>query len=83
MPRTSPCRRDGMGRAIAAAFYEPYAVKLWGVPANDLSGELFRRRVGVRARRGSSARRCAAVTRRRSGIPLVASGGSSRRWPRP
>jgi protoporphyrinogen oxidase len=52
--------RDGMGRAIAAAFYEPYAVKLWGVPANDLSGELFRRRVGAR----SAARVLGAALRR-------------------
>jgi protoporphyrinogen oxidase len=39
--------RRGMGPTVAAAFYEPYAIKLWGVPASELSGELYRRRVGA------------------------------------
>ena len=41
--------RAGMGRTIATGFYEPYARKLWDVAASDLSGELFRRRVGARS----------------------------------
>lgn len=41
--------RAGMGPTIATAFYEPYARKLWDVAANELSGELFRRRVGARS----------------------------------
>ena len=39
----------GLGPAVAEAFYEPYARKLFGVPADELSGELFRRRVGARS----------------------------------
>jgi protoporphyrinogen oxidase len=41
--------RAGLGPAVADAFYEPYARKLFGVPADELSGELFQRRVGARS----------------------------------
>ncbi|MEJ7561161.1 MAG: NAD(P)-binding protein [Ilumatobacteraceae bacterium] len=39
--------RRGLGGTIARRFYEPYAEKLWGTDPNELSGELFRRRVSV------------------------------------
>jgi protoporphyrinogen oxidase len=41
--------RAGLGPTVATAFYEPYARKLFGVPADELSPELFRRRVGARS----------------------------------
>lgn len=41
--------RAGLGPAVADAFYEPYARKLFGLPADELSGELFQRRVGARS----------------------------------
>jgi protoporphyrinogen oxidase len=41
--------RAGLGPAVSKAFYEPYARKLFGVPADELSPELFRRRVGARS----------------------------------
>ncbi len=41
--------RAGMGPAVASEFYEPYARKLFGVPASELSAELYRRRVGARS----------------------------------
>jgi protoporphyrinogen oxidase len=41
--------RAGLGPTVAKAFYEPYARKLFGVPADELSPELFRRRVGARS----------------------------------
>jgi protoporphyrinogen oxidase len=37
--------RRGLGSAIADAFYEPYARKLWARRGDELSAELFRRRV--------------------------------------
>jgi protoporphyrinogen oxidase len=39
--------RRSLGPAIAAAFYEPYARKLWGIEPGELSAALFRRRVGA------------------------------------
>ena len=39
--------RAGLGPTMADAFYAPYAQKLWGVPAEALSGELARRRVSA------------------------------------
>jgi len=39
--------RAGLGPTMADAFYAPYARKLWGVPADELSGELARRRVSA------------------------------------
>ena len=39
--------RRRLGPAIAEAFYEPYARKLWGVDGSELSAELFRRRVSA------------------------------------
>lgn len=41
--------RLGLGPTIAGSFYEPYAQKLWAVGADQLSAELFRRRVGTRS----------------------------------
>lgn len=38
-----------LGRAVAEEFYGPYARKLWGVGAAELSGELARRRVSARS----------------------------------
>ncbi len=54
--------RAGLGPTVTDAFYAPYATKLWGVPADQLSGELARRRVSATgpaavARRLVSARR--------------------------
>ena len=57
--------RAGLGPTMADAFYAPYVEKLWGVPPDELSGELARRRVSadgpaaiakrlVRARRGGA-----------------------------
>jgi protoporphyrinogen oxidase len=39
--------RAGLGPAIAAEFYEPYAHKLWDADPRDLAGELARRRVSA------------------------------------
>ncbi|MCB1003739.1 MAG: FAD-dependent oxidoreductase [Acidimicrobiales bacterium] len=60
--------RVGLGPTVASTFYEPYAAKLWGVPPDQLAGELARRRVSAsstsdvlarlvprRARRGAAA----------------------------
>jgi protoporphyrinogen oxidase len=41
--------RAGLGPTVASAFYEPYARKLFGVDPDELSPELFRRRVGARS----------------------------------
>ncbi len=41
--------RRHLGPTICSSFYEPYARKLWATPADDLSAELFRRRVSVRS----------------------------------
>jgi protoporphyrinogen oxidase len=41
--------RAALGTTVATSFYEPYARKLFGVPADELSPELFRRRVGARS----------------------------------
>jgi protoporphyrinogen oxidase len=41
--------RAGLGPAITGAFHEPYARKLWGLPADELDGELARRRIAVRS----------------------------------
>ena len=57
--------RAGLGPTMADAFYAPYVEKLWGVPPDQLSGELARRRVSadgpvavakrlVKARRGGA-----------------------------
>jgi protoporphyrinogen oxidase len=40
--------RAGLGPTMAEAFYFPYVEKIWGMPADELSGELARRRVGAR-----------------------------------
>ena len=39
--------RAGLGSTVTDAFYAPYAAKLWGVPAEQLAGELARRRVSA------------------------------------
>lgn len=39
--------RAGLGPTVASTFYEPYVTKLWGVPPDQLSGELARRRVSA------------------------------------
>jgi protoporphyrinogen oxidase len=39
--------RAGLGPTMADAFYAPYVEKLWGVPPDQLSGELARRRVSA------------------------------------
>ena len=39
--------RAGLGPTVASTFYEPYVTKLWGVPPEQLSGELARRRVSA------------------------------------
>ena len=39
--------RAGVGPAVSAAFYEPYASKIWGIDATELSAELYRRRVSA------------------------------------
>jgi protoporphyrinogen oxidase len=41
--------RSTLGPAVAEEFYEPYLTKLWGLPPQQLSGELARRRVGARS----------------------------------
>jgi protoporphyrinogen oxidase len=41
-----------MGPTVSGSFYEPYARKLFGVPADQLSVELYRRRVGARSGAG-------------------------------
>jgi protoporphyrinogen oxidase len=43
--------RSSLGPTLAGRFYEPYAEKLFGVPADRLSAELARRRVGARSGR--------------------------------
>jgi protoporphyrinogen oxidase len=44
--------RTHLGPTIANSFYEPYAVKLWGVQASELSAEVYRRRVSARSAAG-------------------------------
>ena len=39
--------RAGLGPTVSKAFYEPYAIKLWGLPANELDSSLARRRVSA------------------------------------
>jgi protoporphyrinogen oxidase len=39
--------RAGLGPAVAGSFYDPYIRKIWGVPPEELSGELARRRVSA------------------------------------
>ena len=41
--------RAGLGPTVAGQFYEPYVRKLWGVPPEELAGELARRRVSARS----------------------------------
>lgn len=41
--------RASLGPAMADGFYRPYVQKIWGVPPEELSGELARRRVGARS----------------------------------
>ncbi len=39
----------GLGPAMVHEFYGPYAQKLWGVPADELAGDLARRRIANNA----------------------------------
>ncbi len=39
--------RAGLGPAVLRWFYGPYAQKLWGRPADELAGDVARRRVSV------------------------------------
>lgn len=39
--------RAGLGPTVSKAFYEPYAMKLWGLPADELDASLARRRVST------------------------------------
>lgn len=39
--------RSGLGPTVAREFYEPYATKLWGLPADKLDSDLARRRVSA------------------------------------
>jgi len=39
--------RAGLGATVSRELYEPYAVKLWGLDAAELDGDLARRRVGT------------------------------------
>lgn len=55
--------RSGLGPAALAHFHGPMAAKLWGRSAEELSGELARRRIAVRDR-ASVARRLARTSRR-------------------
>jgi protoporphyrinogen oxidase len=48
--------RVGLGPTVAAAFYDPYVTKLWGVAPDELSGELARRRVSASSPRDIVAR---------------------------
>ena len=43
--------RASLGPTLAARFYAPYVEKLFGASADELSGELARRRVGARSSR--------------------------------
>ncbi|MCB1016117.1 MAG: FAD-dependent oxidoreductase [Acidimicrobiales bacterium] len=58
--------RAGLGPTVASTFYEPYVTKLWGVPPDQLAGELARRRVGARSSGAVLAR---LVPRRRGRAP--------------
>lgn len=57
--------RTGLGPTALERFHGPMATKLWGRPPEELSGELARRRIGVRDR--SSVVRRLARTARTSG----------------
>tara|TARA_B100001123_G_C15340988_1_gene1034876 strand:+ start:1364 stop:2752 length:1389 start_codon:yes stop_codon:yes gene_type:complete len=39
--------RAGLGPSVSRSFYEPYADKLWGTPADQLDADLARRRVSA------------------------------------
>jgi protoporphyrinogen oxidase len=41
--------RATLGPTMARHFYDPYAAKIWGRPAAELSGEAARRRIGARS----------------------------------
>ncbi len=36
-----------LGKTVSSEFYNPYAKKLWGIPANEIDSELARRRVSA------------------------------------
>jgi protoporphyrinogen oxidase len=62
--------RAGLGPTALADFHGPMAAKLWGRPAEELSGELARRRIAVRTSSGLARR--VARTARRSGRTFLA-----------
>lgn len=48
--------RGGLGATALERFHGPMAQKLWGIPPDELSGELARRRISVNDRRSVFAR---------------------------
>jgi protoporphyrinogen oxidase len=56
--------RGGLGPTMLAEFYGPYVEKIWGLPPEQLSGELARRRVGA-STPGSLLRRVVSPSERR------------------
>lgn len=48
--------RSRLGPTMLRDFYGPYAQKLWGVPADELSGEQAKRRIGARSGASIAAR---------------------------
>jgi len=73
--------RVGLGPTVADAFYRPYVTKLWGVPPDDLAGELARRRVSARSAAGILGRlvprRSAAAAKRTFLYPRTGFGAIS------
>ena len=48
--------RSRLGPTMLRDFYGPYALKLWGVPPEELSGEQAKRRIGARSGASIAAR---------------------------
>ena len=59
--------RVGLGPATLAWFYGPFALKLWGLPPEQLHGDIARRRIAVRSAGQLAAKLLRA---QRSGPPL-------------
>lgn len=66
--------RASLGPTALERFYGPYARKLWGVPADELSGVLARRRVSARGA-GDLVRRLARSARPEGATFLYPRGG--------
>jgi protoporphyrinogen oxidase len=60
--------RAGLGPAVANSFYDPYIRKIWGVPPEELSGELARRRVSASSPTDIVRRLASGRTRRGKGL---------------